>query len=53
MFSYRDKVLRIVEVIYDVQRELGIKDDEVVSILQDIASKYTIYKKIILLSIHL
>jgi hypothetical protein len=53
MFSYRDKVLRIVEAIYDVQRELGIKDDEVVSILQDIASKYTIYKKIIILSIPL
>jgi len=51
MFSYRDKVLRIVEVIYDVQQELGIRDEEVVSILQDIASKYTIYKKIILLSI--
>jgi hypothetical protein len=50
MFSYRDKVLRIVEAIYDVQQELGIKDDEVVSILQDIASKYTIYKNIILLS---
>jgi hypothetical protein len=50
MFSYRDKVLRIVEAIYDVQQELGIKDDEVVYILQDIASKYTIYKKIILLS---
>jgi hypothetical protein len=45
----RDKVLRIVEVIYGVQQELGIKDEEVVSILQDIASKYTIYKKIILL----
>jgi hypothetical protein len=53
MFSYRDKVLQIVEAIYDVQRELGIKDDEVVSILQDIASKYTIYKKIILFSIPL
>jgi len=44
----RDKVLRFVEAIYDVQQELGIRDDEVVSILQDIASKYTIYKKIIL-----
>jgi hypothetical protein len=53
MFSYRDKVLRIVEAIHDVQKELGIKDDEVVSILKDIASKYTVYKKIILLSIPL
>jgi len=53
MFSYGDKVLRFVEAIYNTQRELGIKDEEVVSILQDIASKYTIYKKIILLSISL
>ena len=53
MFSHRDKVLRFVEAIYDVQQELLIKDEEVVSILQDIASKYTIYKKIILLSIPL
>jgi hypothetical protein len=43
----------MVEAIYDVQQEFGIKDDEVVSILQDIASKYTVYKKIILLSISL
>jgi hypothetical protein len=53
MFSYRDKVLRMVEAIHDVQQELGIKDDEVVSILQDIASKYTIYKKIIILQFSL
>ena len=53
MFSYRDKVLRIAEAVVDVQQELGIKDEEVVSILQDIASKYTVYKKIILLSIPL
>ena len=53
MFSHRDKVLRFVEAICDVQQELLIKDEEVVSILQDIASKYTIYKKIILLSIPL
>jgi hypothetical protein len=53
MSSYSDKVLRIVEAIYDVQQELGIKDEEVVSILQDVASKYTVYKKIILLSIPL
>jgi hypothetical protein len=53
MFSYGDKVLQIVEAVYYVQKELGIKDDEVVSILQDITSKYTIYKKIILLSIPL
>ena len=49
MFEYRDKVLRFVEAIYDVQIELEIKDEEVVSILQDIASKYTLYKRIILL----
>jgi hypothetical protein len=45
----RDKVLRIVEAIVDAQEELGIKDEEVVLILQDIAPKYTIYKRIILL----
>ena len=49
MLTERDKVLRFVEAIYDVQQELGIKDDEVVRILQDIATKYTIYKRIILL----
>jgi len=49
MFTERDKVLRFVEAIYDVQRELGIKDEEVVRILQDIAPKYIIYKRIILL----
>jgi hypothetical protein len=53
MFAERDKVLRFVETIYNVQQELGIKDEEVISILQDIASKYTIYKKIIILSIFL
>ena len=53
MFSHRDKVLRFVEAIYDVQQELGIKDDEVVRILQDIVFKYAIYKKIIILSIPL
>jgi hypothetical protein len=53
MSSYSDKVLRIVEAVVDVQQELLLKDEEVVSILQDVASKYTVYKKIILLSIPL
>jgi hypothetical protein len=49
MVFERDKILLFVEAIVEVQEELGIKDEEVVSILQDIAPKYTIYKRIILL----
>jgi hypothetical protein len=53
MIVGRGKVLRIVEAIAEAQEELEIKDEEVISLLRDIAVNYTFYKKIVFLRLPL